>query len=387
MKSKISGKPSNDLPESRLMDLINRDEIIQDFCTLVQIDSPSFEEEKIIQHCLSVLKKLQFKTEKTPFTYHGNNSANIYGYKKGKLKGNMILGAHMDVVKPCLSVKPQVKDDIITSDGTTVLGGDNKIALTAILYALKVLSREKIEHIDIELAITSAEEVGVVGARFFETEKFHGNKGVILDAGGRYGGIVVGAPTHDTYKLVIHGLSSHAGIAPEKGDNAIVKTAKVLPLLPSGRIDNETVANIGTITGGKATNIVPDEVTINGEIRSFKTEKVEEIINSINNALKNALEEKDYTLRWIREYTSYSFDENDPFIHKISEIIKKTGIQPHCFVTGGGSDANAFNTRELQIVNLSCGMMNPHSLDEHIYIDDLIKSTLFLLEILTTPEE
>lgn len=355
--------------------MINRQELINDFCEMVKIDSPSFQEKKMIEYCKNFLTKQGFEIKIIPFTYNGKTTSNIYAYKKGTLDGGIILGAHMDVVKPNIGINPQVKNGVIKSDGTTVLGGDDKIAVAAIFNAIKYIEKTNLEHRDIELAITSAEEMGVVGARFFSSKDFKNKQGVIFDAGGKYGGIVTGAPSHDVYEITIKGISSHAGISPEKGDNAILKSAKVLQKLPSGRINENTVANVGVIKGGKATNIVPDEVVINGEVRSFITSEVDKKINEIKNILSETLKPEDYSFSVEREYECYEFPEDNELVQTVAQNISKTGITPYYFKTGGGSDANAFNKNGLEIVNVSCGMMQPHSLDEYVEIEDMVKVT------------
>ncbi len=353
--------------------MINRQETIDTFCEIVKIDSPSYEEEKMIEYCKNFLDKRGFEVKVIPFTHQGKTTANVYAYKKGTLDGGIILGAHMDVVKPNIGITPVVKKDVITSNGTTVLGGDDKIAIAGIFNAIDEIIKNQLPHRDIELAITSAEEVGVVGAKYLTGNNFIHKQGVIFDAGGRFGGMVTGAPTHDVYDIIIRGTSSHAGISPESGDNAIIKAAKIIPLLPNGRINEQTVANVGTIKGGKATNIVPDEVIIKGEIRSFDTVEVDSKIKKIKSLLLDNLKESDYEIKIEREYECYEYAETHDLVKRVAGAISKTGIEPRYFKTGGGSDANAFNKNGLEIVNVSCGMMKPHSLDEFIYIDDMIK--------------
>jgi tripeptide aminopeptidase len=360
---------------------IKRQELIDDFINMAKIDSPSFQEGKMIEFVKSFLLERGFEVKILPFL----KTANIYAYRKGKLEGSFIMGAHMDVVNPCIGVNPVVKDDIITCDGKTVLGGDNKLALAVIFNVIKILDEYKIPHASIELAITSAEEVGVLGARYFDINLLKSKKGIILDAGGRFGKIVTKAPTHDIYTLNIKGVSSHAGISPELGDNAILKASKIIPLLPTGRLTENTVANIGKISGGKATNIVPDDVKITGELRSHDNDVLEKYKNYILNTLEKNLDKKDYEIIFEREYSSFELEKNSPFIKRIAKEIEKTGITPEFLATGGGSDANAFNQKGFEIVNISCGMMKPHALDEYIHIDDLIKGTQVLLNIYSAP--
>ena len=359
--------------------MINKDELVNDFISLVKIDSPSFKEEEVIKYCCKEFETLGLDYEKTPF----DNTSNIYAFKKGELDGGLILGAHMDVVQPCIGIKPQVNNGKITSDGTTILGGDNKIAVACIIYALKILNKNKIPHIDIELAFSSAEEAGVYGAKYFDTSKFKYKEGVIFDAGGEMGGIVTGAPTHDVYTITVKGKSAHAGISPDNGDNAIIKAAKIIPLLPYGRIDRQTVSNVGVIRGGKATNIVPDEVVLKGELRSHSNEVLDEYKNKIEKTLKESFKENEYEIDYERQYHHFDIDKKHPLILKISNIMKNIDIEPRPFITGGGSDANVFNKKGLEIINVSCGMMKPHSLEEYVLIEDLIKTTTIILGLLT----
>jgi tripeptide aminopeptidase len=181
--------------------------------------------------------------------------------------------------------------------------------------------------------------------------------------------------------MLITGRSSHAGIEPEKGINAIRVAARIISGVPDGRLDHETTANIGMIQGGTATNVVPKEVIINGEVRSHSMTALEEARQTIFRIACRIAQENGAGLDISdhEEYRTFRIDDDMHFLRYMEEVFRRCGIEPVRTTTGGGSDANIFNQKEIMTVNISNGMQKVHSTEEHISLEDLYKGCLIVL--------
>ncbi|NJD55708.1 MAG: M20/M25/M40 family metallo-hydrolase, partial [Nitrospirae bacterium] len=195
---------------------------------------------------------------------------------------------------------------------------------------------------------------------------------------------VIAAPTHITYEMRVTGRPAHAGIEPEKGINAIRVAAEIIAAVPDGRIDKETTANIGMITGGTATNVVPKEVILHGEVRGHDTSGLKRIRDDIFRQARAIAGKRKARVRITedQEYRSFRIDERDRFLGFVKDIFLTCGISPEFVITGGGSDANIFNARGIRAINISNGMQNVHSTDEFIEIKDLERGSQIVLSVI-----
>jgi tripeptide aminopeptidase len=241
--------------------LINQSRLVQTFLELVAIDSPSGQEEAIGANLMQRFAALGGEAARDK---HGN----VIARWPGNGDDWLMLSAHMDTVGKDTGIRPAIRDGIIYSDGTTILGGDDKSGIAAILEVLVSLAEDKLNHPPLEVVISVGEEVGLQGAKWLDKSQLRARRGYVLDSGGAIGSIVVSAPSQDSLRVVVHGKKAHAGSEPENGINAIRVASEAIAAMPLGRIDFETTANIGVIEGGTATNIVPDEVKVRGEARS-----------------------------------------------------------------------------------------------------------------------
>jgi len=248
-----------------------RDRVVREFLTQVKIDSHSFKEKKMFDYLEKRLRDLGLEVERIPYTTEENiSSENMIAKLPANTpnKKRLFFDAHVDTVEPGIGVTPIVDGDVIRSSGQTILGGDDKAGSSALVIAFEELVHR--EHGDVVCVFTSAEEVGLVGVRYLDFSRLNADYGFVLDSHGSVGGIVVAAPTQYQYEIFITGKASHAGIAPEAGKNAIVAAGELLTRLPQGRLNRYTVANVGLIDGGKATNIVADACHIQGEFRCHR---------------------------------------------------------------------------------------------------------------------
>ena len=350
---------------------INKKRLIDTFVNLIKIDSPSFGEKEIGDFLASYLAGIGFVVR---FQKYGR-SFNLIA-KKGKRRSlPLILSAHMDTIEPTSGITFSVEKDRIRSTGNTVLGADDKSALAQILEALTVLHESENPHCNVEIIFTSAEERGLVGARNLDFTSIKGRHALVLDSGGSVGNLVIGAPTHIRYTMTVTGKSAHAGIEPEKGISAIKVASEIIASVPDGRIDSDTTANIGIIEGGTATNVVPREVVIRGELRSHKNRTLNTTQKRLFQAAVRIAGKHRAGLNIAKdvEYSSFRIPKSDPFLNYMKKVFKECGIEPQTAKTGGGSDANIFHRHGIMAVNMSTGMQKVHSPEEFIMLDDLYK--------------
>jgi tripeptide aminopeptidase len=356
--------------------MINQDRLVSTLLELVQIDSPSGQEEEIARHLAAELRSLGLTVER-------DTTGNVIGRLAGE-GTPILLSAHMDTVEPGRGVKPAISAGIVTSDGTTILGSDDKSGVAVILEVIRVLAEQGVPHPPLEVALTVSEEIGLKGAKGLDLNALRAKEGIVLDSGGPIGAIVVSAPSQDKIRAVVHGKTAHAGVEPEKGINAIVVAAEAIAAMLLGRIDEETTANIGRIQGGTATNIVPDRVEMAGEARSRDGSKLEAQVRAMTEALKKAASRHRATVEIDveRSYTAFKLNKEDGIVQKAVAAAKVLGLTPVLVPSGGGSDANIFNAGGFPTINLSTGMDQVHTTEERIAVDDLVKSAEFLLAIL-----
>lgn len=349
------------------------DRLIERFIEFVKIPSPSGKEDRLTSFIEDTVRSWGYKVER-------DELGNLFIETDKPLK--FFLNAHMDTVVPCDRVNPIIDGDIIHSDGTTVLGADDKVGIVAVL---ELLENHKEDHLPVQVIFTVQEEVGLVGAKGVKKERIKAPFGFTLDALGPIGNIVIGAPSQFTWTYKIFGRASHAGGAPEKGVSAIIIASKLIISLPLGRIDEETTGNVGVISGGRATNIIPDEVEIKGEYRSRDEEKLSVLIENLKKAsVIVEIGGGRAELEFKKEYTRFDLKDS-PILDKAIRVLKEGGFSPATLYTGGGSDANVFNERGIPTLNLSIGGGEAHSTREFTKISD-IKALYRLLEILVNIE-
>ncbi|MCL1916852.1 MAG: M20/M25/M40 family metallo-hydrolase [Peptococcaceae bacterium] len=295
----------------------------------------------------------------------------------------LLLSAHMDTVTATEGMTPQRCGDRLVSNGETVLGADDKAGIAMILGLLEVVQRDAaLSCPPLEIVLTVQEEVGLVGCRGL-TEPLQGAYGYVLDGDGDVGSVVNRAPTHTVMTLKVRGRAAHAGAEPEKGINAIVVAAEAIAQIRSGRIDLETTSNFGTIHGGKAMNIVAEDVEITAEVRSLSPQRMEAEVQRILDVFERACAEKGAGLQVEKEvhYQAYSLADDHPLICMAREAAQATGEAFVLEATGAGSDANIFNERGVPCTVLGIGMTEPHTIVESIAVDQLEKGVALLVEI------
>lgn len=367
--------------------MINRKRLLDEFLELIRIDSPSKNEREIANLLKSRLESMGLEvTEDNAGESICGNCGNVFAYLKGNLPKapTVLLSAHMDTVDPCLGIEPVLHEGIITSANSTILGADDKSGIAPILEALRTILENSVPHGGIQVVFSVAEEGGLNGVKNLDRTLLKADLGFVFDCVGGPGEIILAAPGQDRLNVTISGKSAHAGFAPEEGICSIVVASKAISSMSTGRIDEETTANIGTIQGGRATNIVADSVEITCEARSRDLEKLESQTGQMCGAFKRCAEEMGAVadIEVIRLYDPFTLTEESQVAVIASQAAKSVGLEVRYGPTGGGSDANYYNRYGVPCVVLATGMQKPHTMEESIEEEDLYRTAELIVEII-----
>lgn len=367
------------------MSHINNERLVDHFIELVKIDSESGNEKRIAETLAEQLGMLGFSVHSLPVPADISNGFNIYARMEGTLDDSVVLSCHMDTVTPGVGIEPVIEDGIIRSKGNTILGGDDKSGIAAIMEAVRTIKEENLAHKTIELAFTVFEEGGLKGSSHYDMSYIKSNKGIVLDTGGVIGTIITSAPGQQKITCNIKGRAAHAGLTPEAGISAAQVAAEAITKMKLLRIDDETTANIGFVNGGMATNIVMPELTVVAEARSLRIEKLNAQVEHMIQIFEAAAETfgAEVEIESVRAYDAFVIEDTHPHVEDLKATFAALGHEPVTKSTGGGSDANNFNAKGLTTLNISTGMSKVHTTDEFIAIDDLVKVSEVLKHYLT----
>ncbi|WP_449240742.1 M20/M25/M40 family metallo-hydrolase [Desulfoscipio gibsoniae] len=366
--------------------MINRERLVAEFMEMVRVDSESRREARMAALLTEKLRRLGFTTyvdDAGPKT--GSDTGNLIARRSGSADAPALMfSAHMDTVSPGRGIKPLEEDGIIRSAGATVLGADDKAGVAAILEAVRVLQEQKLPHGDLELVFTTCEEVGLSGVKFLDFPRLKARMGYVLDSNGPAGTIINRGPSQDEIYAEMLGVAAHAGINPEDGVNAIQVASRAIAAMQLGRIDHETTANIGIISGGVAINIVPEKVMIKGETRSLQEQKRIKHTKIICETLERAAREGGAQLEVKVEniYPAMAVPEDSLVVRLAQKAARDIGLQPVVKSTGGGSDTHIFNEHGILSVNLGIAMQKVHTTDEFITVADLVMDAAYVLAVI-----
>ena len=346
--------------------MINRDRLVKTFCDLVSIDSPSGEEETVAVELTRRLESLGLEVVRDGY---GNIIATAGG------ENPVVLSAHMDTVEPGRGVKPSVEGDRIVSDGTTVLGGDCKAGVAAILEALESVKEDGTPHVPVEVVFTREEEPGLVGAQNLDYSMVRAREAVVFDGEGPVSRITSASPTYVGFEVRVEGRSAHAGVEPEKGLSAIKIAADLISKLPQGRLDHETTFNVGKIEGGQVRNAVPETTTIVGEYRSINTETLDGVsiqLRDVVAQVRRKYPEATIDCEEETQFETYTLTDDDPATKRVKAAIRSLGMEPVMLPSGGGTDGNIFRTRGISSVVVGMADHGMHTKEEYVTIPDLV---------------
>lgn len=375
---------------------IDRERLARYFTLLCETDSPSGKEGQIagiLQDIFTELGADEIVEDDSAGTT-GSDAGNLFIRFHGTLPTEGIfLNCHMDTVQPGTSVRVRRDNDIFTSQGNTVLGSDDKSGIAALIEAVHCIRENNLDHPPFEIILTTCEEVGLLGAKALDPSMVRAKIGYSLDSTG-FGLIVTGAPAANYLEIKMRGTAAHAGLHPEKGISAIKLAAHALTEVPQGRINELSTVNFGTIHGGQAGNIIPEEVQIAGEVRSHSLAELEELTEQIRDAFTRSVENWQDPTGEARGKPEIIFQvkpafpimqlaPDDPVIKRIEQAARSVGIDLEHKVAGGGSDANIFNGYGLQTAIIATGMTHVHSTDEQVDLQDMVELTRLVLALIS----
>ena len=340
---------------------INHDRLQETFLRLLRIDSYHGHEDRIVQVLEPMLHAAGLTTKVDD---HGNLIA-TWDAQDSDAKP-LMLNAHMDTVWPTPDMEPVVTDEGVASDGSSVLGADDKAGVAAIVEGVQAVADAGLPHGPIELVFTVGEDVGHIGSRAFDPESIESRRGLVFDGDGPVGSVVMEAPAAEAFTAVFRGRAAHAGIEPENGISAIAMAARAIDRMQLGRVARYTVANIGTIGGGQAMNIVPAEVTLVGQARSLRQRLLERQIEHMREVMEEAAEAFGGTVEYevTNRIQAYGFNRQNSVVKLADRAIQSAGLEPSHVSTGGGSDAHEFNAKGIWSILLGMGCTGAHTVEE-----------------------
>lgn len=370
--------------------MVNQERMKKTFTDLVKIYAPSKGEREVCDYLKKELRALGASRiiEDNNGSVNGGNSGNLIAVFNGNAEGlpSIALTGHMDCVECCQGIEPVLEDGVFHSKGNTILGGDDKAGVTAILEGLALMKENYIPHGKITVIFTVQEEIGLFGSRYIEEKYIQGiDFGYVLDADGPAGSVYNAGPSEYKFDFHFHGVAAHAGMAPEKGTNAIAMAAAAIAACPTGRMDEETTCNIGTIQGGTARNIVPDSCIVVAEARSRNAEKLEALAQRMETAFTEAAKkfpEGSLDVHKEKAYDAFLIEENDPALRLFSRACQSMDVPMNVAKSGGGSDANWFGTKGFPAVLVGVGMTDFHTNKENLKEQDLYDAGLLVYKLI-----
>jgi tripeptide aminopeptidase len=376
---------------------INRERLARTFTELCEIESPSRKESGMAQYLQKQFSLLGagniIVDESAAIT--GSDTGNLIISFPGNNNSStpLLFACHMDTVGPTDGIEVVRDGDMFTSKGDTILGADDKSGIAALIELISVLRENDIPHCPIELLFTTCEEIGLIGAKALDPTLLKSAYGYALDSTEK-DTIITGAPAANRIKITIQGQAAHSGFAPESGVNSLVIAAEAITRLRLGRLDSASTSNLGVIRGGSATNIVPEYVEIEGEVRSHSPLLLEEHTRRIEKAFQNVVEnwpvvgdqKKPTVVMDVKEdFPLMSLSEKEPVLMRLRDAADSINRRLSFDIAGGGSDANIFSKRGLKTAIIPTGMTNVHTTDECVDLTDMVELTELLLALVKEP--
>lgn len=367
--------------------MIIQQRLLDTFLAMCRINSPARQEREVIAWTRAQLKGIGIAVEEDGAgSAVGGNANNLICTLPASVEGapKLLLSAHFDTVEPNPDVKIIQENGLIRSDGSTILGADDKAGMAPILEAMRVIKESALPHGQIQLALTICEEVGLLGAKHLDYSKIDADMGFVLDSGPPVGSFIVHAPGLTMLNVRIEGRAAHAGVCPEEGINAIAVAAEAIAGMKLGRLDEETTANIGKIAGGEAMNIVAPSVDIVAEARSRDQAKLEAQVAHMTERFQGAAQRSGAkaSVEARDSFRSYHRRPEEEVVRIGVQAARNLGLSGGFKPAGGGSDGNVFNERGIPSVVVCTGMQKIHTHEEFCTVEDLVKTTELTLEII-----
>ena len=369
------------------------DRITDSFIKLAEIDGISYGERKVADHLKKIWKELGVElNEDKAGEKIGGDTGNLFGSVpgKGSLKDAdpILFCAHMDTVAPEMGKKIIVHEDgKITSDKTTVLGADDRAALTVIYEGYRQILEEGVNHVPIELLFTPAEETYTVGASAFDYSVVKARKAFVPDCSGGFGVYSSQEPTLIYFEITVKGKSAHAGFEPENGINSIAAAASAISRIKQGWVDDHTSLNFGTIEGGTVSNAVSAQVLIKGEIRSAIHEDALAAFENVRKVFEEETSAIGASVEFFSDIRLKAYKANESETGSALELYNKAlsaiGERPFPKKSFGGSDNNVLVRNGIDGLCIYNAMHEIHTLNEYTTVEELVKTTQLVMNIMT----
>jgi tripeptide aminopeptidase len=350
-----------------------RERLHETFATLCRIESPSWHERACADWVMGQLRALGLDVEEDDTgRATGSDAGNVLARVPGAGERSILICAHLDTVPLAAPVEPVVVDGGWENANDGILGADNKAAVAVALELARRLASAP-AGVGVELLFTTCEEVSLRGAREFDASSLRSEFGYVFDHASPIGEIVLASPWHDRIVAEFHGRAAHAGIRPENGRSAIAAAAHGVAAMRLGRLDPDTTANVGTIAGGTAINVVPERCRLEAETRSLDRERVQAVATDMVDHLQDAANaaECDLDVTVERMFEGYRTRARDPQVVLAQRALARCGYEPRHIETGGASDANALLVNGFACTNLANGTERNHEPTERVSIDAL----------------
>jgi tripeptide aminopeptidase len=354
-----------------------RERLHDTFAALCRIESPSGRERGVADWVTSELRGMGLEVQEDDVGPQvGSDAGNVLARIPGSGPDSILLCAHMDTVPLTAPVEPVRVDGGWTNAGEGILGADNKTAVAVIVELARRLTSEAgggPPVVGIEILFTVCEEISLLGARAFDASRLDSRYGYVFDHATPIGEIVLAAPTLHRMVAEFRGRAAHAGVRPEDGRSAIAAAAHAIAAMRLGRLDPETTANVGTIEGGTAINVVPERCRIEAEVRSVDQARVETLATEMIDHMQNAADaaECDLDVTVERMIQGYRTKPKAIQVTVAEQALRACGYEPRHIITGGASDAAVFEAAGLPCTNLADGTEHNHEPTERISIDAL----------------
>lgn len=342
------------------------------FLDLVNIYSPSGHEEKLAKYLIDFFAKLGKRARR-------DKIGNVIMHLPGKGEP-LLVCAHLDTLPAKTAIKPIVKNGVIASDGTTILGADDKAGIAPILCAVEHLIKNNKPHRSLELVFTVNEEIDNAGAVNLNYKKLKSKQAILIDDCAKLGRITLASPFLYDLEIKVKGKSVHAGDSPEKGVNALQVASRAIAELKIGRINKYTTTNLVLVEGGKDASEVPGEIVIKGEARSLRQEMALEQIDKINKTFKKYVRRFRAKLYFKSKLFAkgYEHKKSSPLVKTLADLNTEFGLKTVYQKTVFMTDANIFNARRIEMVNISFGGFGCHTNKERISVDELQQLSEYL---------
>ena len=350
--------------------MIDSRRLLDTFLSILCIDSYHPNEDPVID-------VLRPKLERARVRLRADRHRNVMGFWPGSgpraAEEPILLCAHTDTVRPTSGMQPVIRDGAVHSDGSSVLGADDKAAVAAIVEAVEAIAAEGTQHPPVEVLFTVGEDVGHIGSKAFDVGEVRSRMAFVPDIDGPVGGIVMASPWAETFRVTFRGRAAHAGTEPEAGRSALQMAADAIYRMQLGRIDGETTANAGLLTGGEEANIIPSQASLTLQVRSldrrkFRAHRAELVEGCRQGAAAYA---GSFEVQPEDAMEGYRFHADDAPVQRAEAAIRAAGLKPWRATTCGVSDANQFNAKGLPTAVLSVGYRDIHTNQESMPIAEL----------------